>query len=103
MIPARIKWGDIASGPIPIPLIVDQVQTIIAYECRTGFSPSVTLIGNSLGAWIALLYALKHPDRVERLVLESGGGLMRALASPPEFAILPLGASWSLLRHGEGP
>ena len=71
-----------ASGPIPIPLMVDQLHTIIEYECRTGFSPSMSLAGNSLGAWIALLYALKHPDRVERLVLESGGGLMRPLAVP---------------------
>src|SRR5207302_9515831 len=27
-------------------------------------------------------HTLKHPGRVERLVLESGGGLMRALAVP---------------------
>lgn len=35
----------------------------------------VVLVGNSMGAWISLLYALEHPERVERLVLLNGGGL----------------------------
>ena len=46
------------------------------------FVSPATLAGNSMGAWIALLYALKHPDRVKRLVLESGGGLTRPLGVP---------------------
>jgi pimeloyl-ACP methyl ester carboxylesterase len=71
-----------ATGSIPIPLIVDQLNAIIENECRTGFSPCLTLVGNSMGAWIALLYALRHPERVERLVLESGGGLALPLAVP---------------------
>ena len=70
------------SGPIPIPVIVDQLHAIIENECRTSFSPSLSLAGNSMGAWIALLYTLKHPDRVERLILEAGGGLARPLAVP---------------------
>ena len=64
-----------ASGPIPIPLIVDRLHALIDV-------PRVTLVGNSMGAWIALLYTLAHPERVERLVLESGGGLARPLAVP---------------------
>src|SRR5204863_3088753 len=68
------------AGPIPIPLIVDHLHRVIEAHCGTGFS--LSLAGNSMGAWIALLYALKHPDRVERLFLEAGGGLARPLAVP---------------------
>ena len=64
-----------ASGPIPLPLMLERLHAIIDV-------PSVTLVGNSLGAWIALLYALARPERVARLVLESGGGLARPLAVP---------------------
>lgn len=31
------------------------------------------LVGNSMGAWVALLYAYQHPGEVERLVLVNGG------------------------------
>ena len=64
-----------ASGPIPIPMIVDRLHAVID-------APRFTLVGNSMGAWIALLYTLQHPERVERLALESGGGLMRPLGVP---------------------
>ena len=64
-----------ATGPIPIPLIVERLHALIDV-------PRITLVGNSMGAWIALLYALKHPGRVARLVLEAGGGLARPLAVP---------------------
>jgi pimeloyl-ACP methyl ester carboxylesterase len=38
----------------------------------------VTIVGNSLGAWLACLWARDHPDRVERLVLVNGGPLKHA-------------------------
>ncbi len=31
--------------------------------------PSVTLVGNSMGGYFSLVYALAHPERVERLIL----------------------------------
>jgi pimeloyl-ACP methyl ester carboxylesterase len=65
-----------AAGPIPISLIVDRLTAILDGEAR------VTLVGNSLGGWIALLYALRYPTRVERLFLEASGGLSRPLATP---------------------
>ena len=34
-----------------------------------------TLIGNSLGGWIGGLYAVKYPNRVEKLVLTDAAGL----------------------------
>jgi pimeloyl-ACP methyl ester carboxylesterase len=33
-----------------------------------------SLVGNSLGAWVAADFALKHPERVERLVLSDAAG-----------------------------
>jgi len=49
--------------------------------------PRVTLVGNSLGGWIAMRYALLHHERVERLYLLNSAGLRR------EPTRLPGGAS----------
>jgi pimeloyl-ACP methyl ester carboxylesterase len=57
-----------------------QVQYTIAYQAEaiaqmidTMKLDHVNLIGNDLGADVALYYAVEHPDKVERLVLLSGG------------------------------
>lgn len=34
-----------------------------------------TLVGNSMGGWIAALYSIKYPNRVEKLVLADSAGL----------------------------
>jgi len=39
--------------------------------------PRVTLVGNSLGGWIATRFAVEHPERVERLYLLDSAGLRR--------------------------
>jgi 2-hydroxy-6-oxonona-2,4-dienedioate hydrolase len=39
------------------------------------------LVGNSMGGWIAALYAIAHPERVERLVLVDAAGF----APPKDF------------------
>src|SRR5947207_9559721 len=45
--------------------------------------PRVTLVGNSLGGWIATRFAVEHPERVNRLYLLNGAGLRREnLRSP---------------------
>jgi pimeloyl-ACP methyl ester carboxylesterase len=64
------------TGPIPLSLIVDKLEGLLGREC------DLTLVGNSLGGWMALLYALRNPECVWRLVLESSGGLNRPLAVP---------------------
>ena len=39
--------------------------------------PRVTLVGNSLGGWIATRFAVEFPERVERLYLLNSAGLRR--------------------------
>lgn len=36
---------------------------------------NLTLVGNSLGGHVALIYSLKHPEKVKRLVLTGSSGL----------------------------
>jgi len=66
------------TGPIPMTTILDSVSRIVDREDARCF----ILVGNSFGGWVAILYALAHPDRVQQLVLESGGGLARPPAVP---------------------
>jgi pimeloyl-ACP methyl ester carboxylesterase len=66
-----------------------------------------TLVGHSLGGGIALQMAYQFPERVERLVLVSSGGLgrrvtplLRAVALPGAELVLPLLASESVVNAG---
>lgn len=65
-------------GPLSMPLMLERLHAVIEKEAPG----KVILTGSSMGAWIGVLYTLAHPDRVERLVLESGGGLGRPPAVP---------------------
>jgi pimeloyl-ACP methyl ester carboxylesterase len=62
---------------------------------------SATLVGHSLGGGIALQFSYLFPDRVDRLVLVSSGGLGRELSPVLRAATLP-GAGWvvSLVASG---
>ena len=66
-----------------------------------------TLVGHSLGGGIAMQMSYQFPERVERLVLVSSGGLgrevtavLRAIALPGAEYILPLLASEPLVGAG---
>lgn len=43
------------------------------------------LVGNSLGAWMTMLYAQRHPERVQQVVLVNGGPLPHV----SEIGIMP--------------
>jgi pimeloyl-ACP methyl ester carboxylesterase len=59
-------------GPLPLGTVLAGVTALV--EQKTGGQP-VVLVGNSLGAWLAMLYARDHPGRVSRVVAVNGGPL----------------------------
>src|SRR5882672_6060352 len=46
--------------------------------------PKASLVGNSMGAGVALYTAVHYPQVVDRIVLADGGGFRAAAAAPPE-------------------
>jgi pimeloyl-ACP methyl ester carboxylesterase len=67
-----------AEGPLPLSLIVERFAAILDHEGAR----RATLVGNSMGGWVSLLYAFAHPDRVERLVLEDASGMSWIVGVP---------------------
>lgn len=60
------------------PLLDYRVDTFVDF--LTGFLNALnvsraSLVGNSLGGWVAAQYALRHPESVDRLVLVDAAGL----------------------------
>jgi pimeloyl-ACP methyl ester carboxylesterase len=49
------------------------VEFLHAFMKRAGIEKA-TLVGNSLGGWVAAAYTYAHPDRVEKLVLVNAAG-----------------------------
>lgn len=66
--------SDPIDGPLSLGRIVDALEQVVSREAP---GERFVLVGNSLGGWIALLYALRTPHAVAHLVLESSGGLRR--------------------------
>jgi len=64
--------SDPKSGPLAIGQIYGGLEAVMATTCAG--EPAI-LVGNSMGAWISMLYAVEHPDRVERLVAINGGAI----------------------------
>ncbi len=68
--------GHGASGPVDgrlgLDTILDALDDLLVHAAP---DTPLTLVGNSLGGWMAQLYALRRPLRVARIVLECGGGL----------------------------
>ncbi|MGA2591826.1 MAG: alpha/beta fold hydrolase [Bryobacteraceae bacterium] len=60
-----------AAGALSLSALVAGLEEVL--DAAVWKSQEIILVGNSLGAWISLLYASKHPARVNRVVLISGG------------------------------
>ena len=80
IIPDLAGHGESApkEGPLAMEAILDGVHQVVA---REGVE-RLTIVGNSMGGWVAILYALQHPDEVERLVLEDASGMAWMLTVP---------------------
>jgi len=68
-----------AEGALPVGDLADGLGALL--DARSADEPTV-LIGNSLGGWVSLLYALRHPERVERVIGISSSGIFAALKVP---------------------
>ena len=72
-----IALDQIGFGRSDKPLLNFRISTFVDF--LDGFLADlkierVSLIGNSLGGWVAAAYASSHPERVERLVLSDAAG-----------------------------
>ena len=88
-------------GPLPLGTVLGGVNALM--EQKAGNQP-VILVGNSMGAWLAILYARDHPDRVARIVAVDGG----PLRGRQDVSLLPRDREearklMALLRDGGNP
>ncbi len=63
---------DSSIGDASLETLLEYVENIY-FENYLG--NNITIIGNSLGGHLGLMFALKHPDKVKRLVLTGSSGL----------------------------
>jgi pimeloyl-ACP methyl ester carboxylesterase len=68
-----------AEGPLPVGDLADGLGALL--DAKSAGQP-VILVGNSLGGWVSLLYAWRHPERVERVIGISTSGIFTALKVP---------------------
>lgn len=71
-----------AEGPISVGQVLEGLEAVMAQ----GPQDPAIIVGNSLGAWAAMLYARAHPNRVARLVLVNGGALV---GDRPDLSLVP--------------
>jgi len=62
-----------ANGPLPMETFLAGASAVL--DEVTVAVPAI-IVGHSLGAWVATLYAARRPERVARLVLVNGGAIL---------------------------
>lgn len=70
-------------GPLDLDDTVDGLAAAI--DAAVPRDERVVLVGNSLGGWVSLVYAERHPERVERMVLLGASGIWFDM----EVAVVP--------------
>jgi pimeloyl-ACP methyl ester carboxylesterase len=75
--------SDPRSGPIGVDQLLRGVEVVMDSVCA---GDQVVLVGNSLGAWLSMLYAHDYPTRVSRLVAVNGGAIRE---ENPAINLLP--------------
>lgn len=75
--------SDPRSGPLGVGQVLAGLRAVV--DTVPAGEP-VVLVGNSLGAWVAMLYAVEHPERVERLVAINGGAIRQ---DEPQVDLFP--------------
>jgi pimeloyl-ACP methyl ester carboxylesterase len=73
-----IALDQIGFGHSDKPLIDYRAETFVDFLdefMRVQHLAKATMVGNSLGGWVAALMAIEHPERVERLVLVDAAGM----------------------------
>ena len=61
-----------STGPIQASDVFSGLEAVISSQAG---GRRVTLVGNSLGAWMAMVLATRHPDWVNRVIAVNGGAL----------------------------
>jgi pimeloyl-ACP methyl ester carboxylesterase len=64
--------SDPRKGPLGVDQLLSGVEVVMDSVCA---GEDVVLVGNSLGAWLGMLYARDYPQRVARLVAINGGAI----------------------------
>jgi len=75
--------SDPATGPLTIDTIMRGLDAVVSSKAPSG---NVTIVGNSLGAWLAFLYAEDNPNKIERIVAIDGGPIR---GERPDLVPLP--------------
>lgn len=72
-----------SQGDLPLGTILKGIDGVIAAKAPNG---RVILVGNSLGAWMAIYYAHEHPEKVDRVIAIDGGPIR---GERPDLVNLP--------------
>jgi pimeloyl-ACP methyl ester carboxylesterase len=72
-VPQLPGWPD-GKPPVGIGSVQDYAALVVEFLDALGLE-KCTLVGHSIGGWIALYMATAHPDRVSRLILVDAMGL----------------------------
>lgn len=68
-----------AEGSLTLGMVVQGLEAVLEQKA----DEPVILVGNSMGAWLSMLYAHTHPEQVVRVVAVNGGPLSQNLLASP--------------------